>query len=768
MWLTPNDKNKPGKAYMNFKKHKPEQNYPGRLITTCCGSFTENLSALTAIELKKRAHILPYIAIDTNHVLRKLHELNESGVLKGKNIIHVSWDVKAMFPNITKELGMKNCREELNKREDGDGLPTECVMEALEITLDFNVAEFDGCWYHQMFGAAMGPHHSCEYCDIAMSSIDNKVNSDDNPVCKLVAWVRFRDDIYSPWTAGIDKLIEFDAWLNTLDDNLKFEMKFSEEGVEYLETYIYDKDGVIHTKLFSKDSDTHAYLPPTSCHPYHVCKNNPNQVARRIRKLNSEEESYIAAKKLYSDHLQIRGYSTSCIEEAFQKFDNITPFELYNNNKHMNDTNNTCYPLVTEFNPHLPNVSKALNKHKHIIEMDTELAKILPPKKIFASFRQPKNIGNILIHSAFKSESTCNGDNSNPNESIVGCKPCNNSCILCKHNLKSTDNITSCHTDESFKIKYDLNCQSSGVIYMLKCIPCNRTYVGSTINSMATRWRTYRGHIKDGFSGCEIATHFSENHPYNSLLNDYNLFLKSHIEVTIIDQVELSDCVTKQSKRKKLEGVEGYWQTQLRTLLRYGGLNKKDERKITNNRNARQYIPIPPIISTVNSVEYQESDEVESRGYARGRPTGGKRGGRRGRPIGGRGVRGITVEVSPDDSSRDDDQRRGSSRNSRGARLSKEGGRAMEGYRVSNRNSRGARLSRKRGSMLEEGEMSEDEGSGSSRNSRGARLSKERGGRFEEGVISEEGSSDTGSRTGIQEQERRERWERRNRRSKEP
>jgi hypothetical protein len=52
-WIIPSQDNQPGKIYLNYKKHKPEKNFPGRLITSGCGSFTENISDLIAAELKE-------------------------------------------------------------------------------------------------------------------------------------------------------------------------------------------------------------------------------------------------------------------------------------------------------------------------------------------------------------------------------------------------------------------------------------------------------------------------------------------------------------------------------------------------------------------------------------------------------------------------------------------------------------------------------------------------------------------------------------------
>ena len=49
----------------------------------------------------------------------------------------------------------------------------------------------------------------------------------------------------------------------------------------------------------------------------------------------------------------------------------------------------------------------------------------------------------------------------------------------------------------------------------------------------------------------------------------------------------MSGCEDKAEKRKALERAEGRWQTELRTMARYGGLNKKDDRKITNRKASK-------------------------------------------------------------------------------------------------------------------------------------------------------------------------------------
>ena len=108
-WTIPNkEDNRPGNFYLNLKAHKAPL-YPGRLITTGCGVYIENLSALTAFELKKST--LDYRIVDTPHILRKIDALNASQKLLGKDLIHVAIDIENMFPNIPWDIGEPMCKK---------------------------------------------------------------------------------------------------------------------------------------------------------------------------------------------------------------------------------------------------------------------------------------------------------------------------------------------------------------------------------------------------------------------------------------------------------------------------------------------------------------------------------------------------------------------------------------------------------------------------------------------------------------------------------
>ena len=258
--------------------------------------------------------------------------------------------------------------------------------------------------YKQIKGTAMGPKNACAYTDTAMTKIDKLVNEGRwDPNFKPIFWERFRDDIYLLWTHGLEKLLEFTDWLNTQIEGLVFIMSIpSPTGTEFLELFIYTKDGILHTKVYSKPCDDHTFLVPSSCHPTHTLNNIPKSTAHRIYRLTSEKCEYEKSKLEYSTYLKERGYNPDKIAEEFTKIESKNRLDLIGYNQTNNENHiekGRVFPLVTPFNPSFPNVAAVLNEHKHIFELDKELKTIIKPENIFASFQGNPTILDLLVHS---------------------------------------------------------------------------------------------------------------------------------------------------------------------------------------------------------------------------------------------------------------------------------------------------------------------------------------------------------------------------------
>ncbi|KAL5258256.1 hypothetical protein ACHWQZ_G013033 [Mnemiopsis leidyi] len=504
-WITPTiEDNEPGVNYMNFKAHKPDKNYPGRLISTGCNSYIKNLSIFTAEELKKVD--LPHCLKDSNELLNKINQLNESGTLSGKRIYHVTFDVVNMFPSISKEIGLPACRDHLEKRQ-VKLFSTDCVMEALEITLDNNLTVFNGNMYVQVSGTAMGPNNACQYADTALSPLDREIyNCQD--IVKPEFYGRFRDDIYVAWSDTLEKLDEFLTWLNGYHRNLKFTMSTpSLEGTEFLDLFIYSKNNRIETTTYSKPSDAHSYLLPQSCHPTHVAENIPYGVANRIFKNCSEESEYYKSKLEFSKYLEDRNYSKVTIEKAFQKVEKSDRNAIIAKDvSSKSDKNEKCFPLVCDFNPGLPPVGKILNRNKFILNLDPALKKEVKPNNVFVSYRGNKTIKETLVPSRLNDDrnidffgDTDTSDNVVEHSSTIeeeGCFQCVSKCKACRLFICESKTAKSFHTDYTVSILGRIDCNTVGVCYLVNDKVCRRSSVGSTINNFKSRWQNHKSHIR--------------------------------------------------------------------------------------------------------------------------------------------------------------------------------------------------------------------------------------------------------------------------------
>ena len=573
--------------YIDPKAHKPEKNYPGRLISTGCNTYIKNLSVLTAHELEQVK--LDHNLQDTNELLRELEKLNESEIMSQyEEILHVSFDIEAMFPNIPEEMGMEECRKHLDRREE-PLFSTECILDGIKITLHNNLTEFNGEMHRQTSGTAIGGSNACPYADTTVSKIDKMIYDliegwFANTGLKLPFYKRYRDDIYIPWVYGLEALQRFSTWLNSIHYKLKFTMSEpSLEGTEFLDTYIYNVGHKLHTKVHSKPCDSHSYLVPTSCHATHVIENIPKGVVNRLFRISSEQHNYEITKNEFTNYLLARGYNENLIKEAFVELENKDRLELigYKHSECKKPSRGKCYPLIIDFNPALPNMTKIINKHKYLLGLDPELIKVIPTNSIFVTFRRAKNIQDILVHSKLKSPIEQNTGTMNKGQ----CKNCeSNRCVFHKYYLNNCTEFSSHHTNQKFMIENDIiDCDTRCIIYLASCKVCKVSNVGFTTNSIKERVRAHKNHIKKSIHSCELASHFiggDSTHIINrtGTNQEYDISLSKYLEFILIEKVNTENCVNIDEKVNKCKEREQHWQHQLRTLEIYGGMNKREEK----------------------------------------------------------------------------------------------------------------------------------------------------------------------------------------------
>ena len=138
-------------------------------------------------------------------------------------------------------------------------------------------------------------------------------------IIKPWLWWRYIDDIFMIWQHGEDELKIFLEKLNNFQPSFKFTCDYSHEKVNYLDVQVIVREGKLITDLYGKQTDSHQYLNPSSCHPYHYAKSIPYSQALRINQICSENVSFDLWCNELEECLIKRNYNPTVLRKQILK-----------------------------------------------------------------------------------------------------------------------------------------------------------------------------------------------------------------------------------------------------------------------------------------------------------------------------------------------------------------------------------------------------------------------------------------------------------------
>ena len=143
-----------------------------RPIVSSCNSVTENISEFVDHWLQPEVRKLTSYLKDTTAFINLLE-----GTRLPANCILASIDVSSLYTNITHDEGKQFAMEAL-----ANGIPTprqpppEVLGELIDLVLKNNIFEFDGKYYLQIQGTAMGTKMAPAYANIFMGKIEDRLD----------------------------------------------------------------------------------------------------------------------------------------------------------------------------------------------------------------------------------------------------------------------------------------------------------------------------------------------------------------------------------------------------------------------------------------------------------------------------------------------------------------------------------------------------------------------------------------------------------------
>ena len=223
-FLSPPEEPRPRYFYMLPKIHKPRDSWiipdkmpPGRPIVSDCNSVSKNVAGYVDSHLKRYAVSHPSYIKDTCDFVSKI-----SNLFIPDDCFLATLDVESMYTNIDHDLGIQAVIESFPHLDP----PFDSIVDLLELTLTSNDFIFDGKYYLQVRGTAMGVDYAPHYSDIFMAKFEREAL--DKCPYKPHTYFRFLDDVFIVWQHGHSRFKEFLDILNSHSPPIRFKAEITQ------------------------------------------------------------------------------------------------------------------------------------------------------------------------------------------------------------------------------------------------------------------------------------------------------------------------------------------------------------------------------------------------------------------------------------------------------------------------------------------------------------------------------------------------------------
>ena len=321
----------------------------------------------------------------------------------------------------------------------------------------------------------------------------------------------------------------------------------------------------IKTTTYSKPTDVHHYIHPSSCTPNLTKKSSAiiKGVAYRLRLTNMLDSDLLTSLNIFSGYLETSGYDKTTIITFFTNIMKVSNRSVAFKTKEL-DTSFTV-PLVTKLHPALPNLSKIFDQFYPIIKDCPISSVIFPRESLLSAHRKLPSLSTILANNPFLAPNiptSPKGFHQTP-----GC-----TCKLCKESTFATYiSPSKNHIGRGFSIPEPINCLAVNLVYVVTCY-CGLMYVGRTAEPKG-RWSNHKSHIRNSVKTCNLASHCSTQH--RSTMVGKNMIsttkdVRDHLTLTLLQSVG------KDGSPDDLEQCEEQWRNRLQTWVPQG-LNSRED-----------------------------------------------------------------------------------------------------------------------------------------------------------------------------------------------
>lgn len=428
------------------------------------------------------------------------------GINVGENTLLGSIDVEALYSSIPHEAGLKAVEYYLNMRGRHLSLQNEFILQLLAFVLEHNFFLFNGQYFHQLRGTAMGSACAPTYANLLLGwweATEVFTDERENETSPILLWTRYIDDVFVLWQGSETSFRTFVTDLNSNSIGLKFTYEVNEHVLPFLDVLISkDTRGTLHTKVYRKKTATNSLLQWGSCHPRPLIKGIPKGQFLRTKRNCSDQITFNSQARDLKNRFYRRGYPKDIVEGAYLQASKMDRNTLLTPKRR--DPQKQALRIIGQYDICSTQVRRTLGKYWDILKLDPSLEGIVPSSPLI-TFRKGRSLRDRLVNSHF----TDKGSTGTWLQRPKGCFKCTD-CSFCSY-VTPSKSFKSSVTNIVYDIKDFINCKSENLVYMCTC-PCPKDYVGKTTRQLRRRIGEHLGNIRRG-DDTPLATHMRLTHP---------------------------------------------------------------------------------------------------------------------------------------------------------------------------------------------------------------------------------------------------------------
>ena len=186
----------------------------------------------------------------------KLQNFSRHHSLNGFRML--SLDVTALFTSVPLEDVLSFIKMKIESGRVAPPVPTQEFLELIRLCVENNVFEFNGEYYRQKFGVAMGSPLSPVLAGLYMEYFESELLSGLQSQPTL--WLRYVDDVFALWPEDQN----FDGFLgelNSLSPSIEFTAEWEVEGkLPFLDVIVNRFNSGFMFDIYRKPTHSHQYL----------------------------------------------------------------------------------------------------------------------------------------------------------------------------------------------------------------------------------------------------------------------------------------------------------------------------------------------------------------------------------------------------------------------------------------------------------------------------------------------------------------------------